>query len=156
MSDVTQLVSYIAPGAPATRRPADGNELFLRPEIGFTPAWYRQHLEINFGERFHTDPAYRRDCVAKMRHELNRRFPGQAIGGADRPDAPLDRLTGTYGACTVAGIYGVPLIYADIEAGTADARVAELVELCKKLSLPTWAFRSVIAGTIPRDDPGLA
>jgi hypothetical protein len=108
-----QLISYIAPGAPATRRPADGNELFVRPEIGFTPAWYRQHLAINFGEPFHTEPAYRRDCVVKMRAELRRRFPGTRIGGIDRPDAPLDLLTGTYGACSVAAIYGVPIVYAD-------------------------------------------
>lgn len=108
-----QLVSYIAPGAPATRRPAEGNEPFLRPEIGFTPAWYRQQLDINFGERFHTDPAYRRDCVVKMRAELKRRFPGIQIGGIDRLDAPLDLLTGTHGASTVAAIYDVPIIYAE-------------------------------------------
>ena len=108
-----QLISYIAPGAPATRRPAEGKEPFARPEIGFTPAWYRQHLDINFGERFHTDPAYRCDCVVKMRAELKRRFPDTRIGGIDRPDAPLDLLTGTYGACTVAAIYGVPIVYAE-------------------------------------------
>lgn len=113
MNGAGQLVSYIAPGAPATRRPAEGNEPFLRPEIGFTPAWYRQHLDINFGERFHTDPAYRRDCVVKMRTELKRRFPGTQIGGIARPDAPLDLLTGTYGACTVAAIYGMPIVYAE-------------------------------------------
>jgi len=113
MSGVTQLVSYIAPGAPATRRPARGNEPFLRPEIGFTPAWYRQHLEINFGEHFHTDPAYRRDCVVKMHAELRRRFPGSSIGDKDQPDTPVDLLTGAYGACTVAAIYGVPIVYAE-------------------------------------------
>lgn len=113
MNRLSQLISYIAPGAPATRRPAEGNEPFLRPEIGFTPAWYRQHLGIRFGERFHTDPAYRRECVLKMRAELKQRFPGTRIGGIDRPDAPLDLLTGTYGACTVAAIYGVPIVYAD-------------------------------------------
>ncbi len=113
MTNSDQLISYIAPGAPATRRPAAGNEPFLRPEIGFTPTWYRQHLDINFGERFHTDPAYRRDCVVKMRAELKRRFPGTQIGGIDQPDTPLDLLTGTYGACTVAAIYGVPIVYTD-------------------------------------------
>ena len=113
MNNFTQLVSYIAPGAPATRRSANGNEPFLRPEIGFTPAWYRQHLDINFGERFHTEPAYRRECVVKMRAELKRRFPGTQIGGTDRADAPLDLLTGTGGACTAAAIYGVPIDYAE-------------------------------------------
>ena len=108
-----QLISYIAPGAPATRRPADGNEPAVRPEIGFTPAWYRQHLDIDFGQRWHTDPAYRRETVIAMREELRRRFPGSRIGRIDRADMPLDLLTGTYGAGTVAAIYGVPIVYAE-------------------------------------------
>ena len=64
MSDfATQLVSYIAPGAPATRRVATGDEPYLRPEVGFTPAWYRQYLNIDFGEPWHTDPHYRRHAA---------------------------------------------------------------------------------------------
>ncbi len=110
-SPAGSLVSYIAPGAPATRRPATGSEPNLRPEIGCTPAWYRQHAEIDFGERYHTDPAYRRDCVVTMRRVLRERFPGTRVGGADRSEGPLDLLTGTYGAGTVAAIYGVPLVY---------------------------------------------
>ena len=108
-----QLISYIAPGAPATRRPTEGDEPAVRPEIGFTPAWYRQHLDIDFGPRWHTDPAYRRETVASMRKELRRRFPGSRIGRIDWTDTPLDLLTGTYGACTVAAIYGVPIIHAE-------------------------------------------
>lgn len=106
-----QLVSYIAPSAPATRRPARGDEPRIRAEIGFTPAWYRESLAIDFGQSFHLEPAYRRQCVIQMRAELRRRFPGTAIGGIDRPDAPLDLLTGLFGAGTVAAIYGVPLVY---------------------------------------------
>jgi hypothetical protein len=107
-----QLISYIAPAAPATRRPAEGDEPFLRPEIGFTPRWYREKLGIDFGDRWHTDPAYRRETVIAMRDELRRRFPGTSIGGINRPAMPLDLLTGAYGACIVAGIYGVPVVYA--------------------------------------------
>jgi hypothetical protein len=107
-----ELISYIAPGAPATRRPAGGGEPFLRPEIGFTPAWYRQHLPIDFGERFHRDPDYRRQCIVRMREELRRRFPGTPIGGIGKAARPLDLLTGTFGACLIAAIYGVPLVYA--------------------------------------------
>jgi len=107
------LVSYIAPGAPATRRPAGGDEAYMRPEIGFTPAWYRRHLGIDFGEKFHGDPACRRQAVVKMRSELKRRFAGTAIGGLNGPEAPLDILTGVHGACTLAAIYGLPLVYAE-------------------------------------------
>jgi len=106
---INQLVSYIAPSAPATRRPADGTEPRVRPEIGFTPAWYRQHLDIDFGRRWHTDPRYRYDTVVAMRDELSRRFPNTSIGNTSRP---IDILTGMYGASTIAGIYGVPIVYA--------------------------------------------
>ncbi len=107
-----QLVSYIAPAAPATRRPARGDEASLRLEAGFTPAWYRRHLGIDFGERWHTDVAYRRETVIAMRDELRRRFPGAGIGGSDRPDAPLDLLTGVFGGSPVAAIFGLPVVYA--------------------------------------------
>ena len=104
-----QLISYIAAGAPATRRPAMGDEPFVRLELGFTPKWYRTALGIDFGERWHQDPAYRRETVIAMRAELDRRFPETAIG---RMGEGLDLLTGTYGAGVVAGIYGVPLVFA--------------------------------------------
>jgi len=113
LQETRQLISYIAPAASATRRPATGNEPFLRPEIGFTPNWYRSTLGIDFGRRWHTDPAYRRETVLAMRGELKRRFGGTRIGGIDRSDKPLDLLTGTYGCSVVAAIYGIPIIYAD-------------------------------------------
>jgi len=112
-SGFKQQISYIAPAAPARRRKATGQEAFLRPEIGFTPAWFRQTLDIDFGKRWHTDAAYRRGTVVAMRNELKKRFPGTEIGGIDRPDEPLDLLTGVYGGSLVAGIYGVNIIYAE-------------------------------------------
>ena len=105
------LISYIAPSAPATRRPAAGDEWFLRPEIGFTPNWYHQILGIDFGEKWHTDPRYRYKTILEMREELRRRFPGTRIGRTDEPDFPPDLLTGVYGACSIAAIYGIPIIY---------------------------------------------
>jgi len=110
--ETCQLISYIAPAAPATRQPATGSEPFLRPEIGFTPNWYRTAIGIDFGRRWHTDPAYRCETLLVMRGELKRRFPETRIGGIDRPDKPLDMLTGTYGCNSVAAIYGIPIIYA--------------------------------------------
>lgn len=104
----SQLISYIAPAAPATRRLAEGNEPYLRPEIGFTPQWFHQALGIDFGERWHIDPAYRSETVHVMRRELQRRFPGTSIGGTDRPP---DFLTGIYGACSIGAIYGLPIHY---------------------------------------------
>ena len=105
-----QLISYIALGAPATRRPAAGKLPFLRPEIGFTPNWFHQSLGIDFGEKYHTNPEYRKQCLLMMRDEVDRRFPDNKIGKIDE-QGTLDLLTGLYGACSVAAIYGVPIRY---------------------------------------------
>ena len=104
-----QLISYIAPSAPATRRPASGSLPFLRPEIGFTPKWYRKALGIDFGEKWHTDPGYRYQTRIKMYQELKERFPDTSIGRMD--DNTIDILTGTYGASAIAAIYGIPIRY---------------------------------------------
>ncbi len=106
-----QLISYIALSAPATRRPAVGNEPFLRPEIGFTPKWFHTHVEVNLGRRWHTDPAYRRDTIITMAKEIRNRFGDQRIGALQDPDHPQDLLTGTFGTSFVAGIYGIPCVY---------------------------------------------
>ncbi|HCY40741.1 MAG TPA: hypothetical protein DHV48_05205 [Prolixibacteraceae bacterium] len=104
-----QLISYIAPSAPATRRPATGNELPVRVEIGFTPNWYRSKLGIDFSEQWHNDPKYRKETLISMRNELDTRFPGRKIGVLE--ENSIDLLTGVYGACTIAAIYGIPIIY---------------------------------------------
>jgi len=107
-----QQISYIAPAAPARRRSARGDEPYIRPEIGFTPKWFREPLGIDFGEKWHVDPEYRRETLIQMRGELKKRFPGTSIGQIDEPDKPLDLLTGVYGGNFVAMVFGVPPIYA--------------------------------------------
>ena len=106
-----QLISYIAPSAPATRRPATGQEPFMRPEIGFTPKWYRDATGIDFGKQWHTDPEYRRQAIASMARQLKKRFGSVGIGNVADPDEPTDILTGTFGASFVASLYGVPIDY---------------------------------------------
>ncbi|MBW7886086.1 MAG: hypothetical protein H3C34_26350 [Caldilineaceae bacterium] len=111
MQQHPQLISYIAHAAPATRRPATGDEPFLRPEIGFTPRWYREAAgDIDFGERWHTDPAYRGDTILAMARVTRRRFGQRArIGILQDPDQFTDLITGTFGALIVPAIYGVPI-----------------------------------------------
>ena len=107
----SQLISYIALGAPATRRPAFGDLAFLRPEIGFTPRWYHKLLGIDFGEKWHTDPHYRKTEAQRIRHEIDSRFPGNIIGKIDENGKDLDLLTGLFGASTIASMFGVPIRY---------------------------------------------
>lgn len=107
----SRLISYIAPAAPATRRPAKGNEPYLRPEMGFTPMWFRQKLKIDFGKTWHTDPAYRKETILEMREELRKCFGGTKIGQIDEPDDTPDLITGTFGAGTIAAIFGIDIFY---------------------------------------------
>ena len=104
-------MSYIGLSAPATRRPATGDEPFLRPEIGFTPKWFHQACGVDFGERFHTDPATRRDALRAMAGEVQRRFGSYRFGRVANADQPSDLLTGTFGASFVASLYGIPIAY---------------------------------------------
>jgi hypothetical protein len=110
MRQSSGLRSYIAPGAPATRHPCNGTESALRIEFGFTPRWYRQHLDIDFSRRWHEDVLYRAACVEKMRCELQKRFPDIPIGG-DFQTVPPANLDGVYGALFVARLFGIPVEY---------------------------------------------
>jgi len=114
----------------------------LRPEIGFTPKWYHDAIGVRFDRRWHTDPAYRKDTVIAMRKELARRFPGTAIGGIDRPDEPFDLLTGTYGVCSVAGMYGVPIRYGRDRWPVCEHYILspEQIERLKPIDLDTNPF----------------
>lgn len=109
MKHNNQLISYIAPGAPATRKPATGNEPFFRIEAGFTPKWFNSKLDIDFGEKWHNDPAYRKNTVITMNKILEEIFPGKNLGRKYTDET--DFLTGTFGACTIAAMFGAKLLY---------------------------------------------
>jgi hypothetical protein len=100
-----QLRYYIAFGAPPTRAQADGSEPYVRPEVGFTPRWYRHFCGLDFGEQWHRDPDLRMRGWEIMRDEIRRRFPGRNIGGSES-DSPPDIFTGTFGGSVVSTLYG--------------------------------------------------
>ena len=104
------LRSYIAPGVPATRAPCDGTESAMRVEFGFTPRWFHQRCGIDFSERWHTDPLYRRETTVLMRNELNQSFPSLSLGGPDPQQVPAT-LDGIHGALVMAMIFGIPVEY---------------------------------------------
>jgi hypothetical protein len=46
-----------------------------------------------------------------MRQEIDKRFPRNKIGKMEDNGGTLDLLTGLFGACTIASMYGVPIHY---------------------------------------------
>ena len=89
---IMELRYYIAFGAPATRTLADGNEAFLRPEIGFSPSWFHRRCGIDFSRVWHEDPKVRFQAHTQMRAAMRRWFPGVPIGDAqsDGPPDPVE------------------------------------------------------------------
>ncbi len=115
----------------------------MRIEFGFTPRWYHQRCGVDFGERWHRDPIYRRESLVAMRRALNEHFPALRLGGADLEDS-LGNLDGVHGALTVAMIFGIPgEYYADnwpdaVQAYLSDAEV-EALDVPNLPSIPVFA-----------------
>ena len=70
-----RLRNHIPISGPATREPASGDEPFVRVSLGFTPRWYHARLGIDFGERWHLDPALRYETLVAAKEHLHRCFP---------------------------------------------------------------------------------
>jgi len=83
-----QLRYYIPLAAIPGRRPTDGTEPYLRPEVGFNPNWFHVRCGVDFSERWHEDPAYRLETLRIMAAEIRRRFPDHPIGGVTEGQEP--------------------------------------------------------------------
>jgi hypothetical protein len=108
---VLQLRNHIPISGPANREPADGSESALRVSLGFEPAWFHRRCGVDFSERWHRDPRYRRGTLRVMKAELHRAFPAVAAWDPRRTD-DLATLSGAYGAMLVPHLFGLPLRYA--------------------------------------------
>lgn len=107
-----QLRYYIALSAPPIRTPIEGNEAFMRPEVGFNPSWFHKFCGLNFGKEWHLNPENRLKTYEVMSAEVKKRFPGKNIGGI-LDGKPIDLLTGVYGASVIPAIFGMELKYYD-------------------------------------------
>lgn len=111
---VKQLKNFIPLGAPATRRPAEGNEPIMRVSLGFCPRWFAKRLPgLDLGERFHEDPIFRYHSLLRMKRAAHERFPSvpefkpaQTSSGAETNCATI---SGIFGIKPVAMLYGQPV-----------------------------------------------
>ena len=103
-----QLRSHIAIAAPARREAADGSESALRVVLGFEPRWFHVRCGVDFGERWHCDPEYRRATLLPMRAELRRAFPG-AVQWSGEEARDVNTIAGCFGVGLMPAVFGVPL-----------------------------------------------
>jgi len=108
---ILQLRNHIPISAPARREPADGSESPMRVSLGFEPGWFHRRCGADFSERWHRDPAYRHESLARMQAELCRAFPEVSYW---KPGEPRDlaTLSGVYGVYVIPMAFGFSLRYA--------------------------------------------
>ena len=87
--------------------PSDTRDLVIHP--GFTPAWFRQHMELDYGPGWHGDPLRRRTSFVEMGRVLNRVFPSLRLGG--RPEETPGTISQIRTCAMVAGLFGLPVEY---------------------------------------------
>lgn len=133
-------------GAPARREPADGTESPLRVVLGFEPAWFHRRCGVDFSERWHRDPYYRRDALAVMRRELRRAFPNAGQWDPDQ-DGDLTTLSGCYGICVIPAVFGLAMRYVPDRWPLLDPGGVLTVEQVERLD-PSLALESPLVADI--------
>lgn len=114
MSKPKQLRGYIPLSAPLNWELAAGNEPFLRVGVSFTTNWFHKRVGVDFTERFHTDPMHRFESLLKMKDHVRESFPNISYFSEHDQDGyerECATLSGVFGACFVAMVYGIKPLY---------------------------------------------
>lgn len=109
-----QLRGYIPLSAPLNWEPVTGNESSLRTVLSFTANWFAQRVSIDYSEPYHIDPVYRFESLLKMKNYIRETFPQIQYfreHDADGYEQECATISGVYGVCLVAMVYGLKPIY---------------------------------------------
>lgn len=148
---IRQLRNHIPISGPARREPADGSESPLRVSLGFEPMWYTQRCDVDFAERWHTDPVYRHETLVAMKAELHRAFPTVAYWDVTRDDDTWT-ISGVYGAYFIAQVFGCAVEYArDRWPQVIRRPEASLAELVHR-PLDDWLNAPIVANIFRQMD----
>ena len=71
-------------------RLADGDP-DLKIHVSFSPDWFTRRMGLDYGERWHRDPFYRRSSFVAMARALNAEYPELLLGGD--PDSIIGGLS---------------------------------------------------------------
>lgn len=110
----TNLRAYIPLSAPLNWEPGGENEPNMRLVVGFTTHWFHEVMGIDFSEKWHSDPIYRYSTLGQMEHYLSKTFPGIPYlncSDTNKAQPYTDTLSGVYGVCLIAMVYGLPIQY---------------------------------------------
>jgi hypothetical protein len=76
---------------------------------GFTPAWFLQHMELDYREPWHADPVFRRRSFVEMARVLNAQFPALRLGGD--PERAVGSISQVRTCTLMAALFGQDIEY---------------------------------------------
>lgn len=79
-------------------------ESSLKIHVSFSPDWFTKRMGLDYGEKWHRDPIYRRESFAAMAGALNREFPTLRLGGD--PDSISGGLSQIDSCAFIAALFG--------------------------------------------------
>lgn len=88
---------------------ADDDSAGPRVHVGFTPRWFAQYMELDYGPTWHSSPRARLASMQRMAEVLNERLPELRLGG--RPDAMRGTISQVQTCAFMAALFGQPIHY---------------------------------------------
>jgi len=108
----------------------------IKIHVSFSPDWFSHRADLDYGERWHKDPVYRRRSFVKMARLLNEEFPTLQLGG--NPNQIRGGISQIHTCALVASFFGQDILHKhdgwpenrsvllnDTEAGNLDVPIIE-------------------------------
>ncbi len=84
----------------------------VKVHVSFSPDWFASRMSLDMGERWHTDPSFRRESFVAMARALNAEFPRLRLGGD--PEQIRGGLSQIHSCAPVAALFGQDVVYSPI------------------------------------------
>jgi hypothetical protein len=82
----------------------DDGDPDLKIHVSFSPDWFTRRMGLDYGERWHKDPIYRRSSFVAMARALNTEYPDLQLGGD--PDSIIGGLSQIDSCAFLAALFG--------------------------------------------------
>ena len=88
---------------------SQATEVPAKVHASFTPDWFAARMDLDMGERWHTDAIFRRESFVKMAKTLNAEFPKLRLGGD--PNAIKGGISQIGSCAPMAALFGQEIVY---------------------------------------------
>jgi hypothetical protein len=97
-------------GSEDERRAEPGAGTAVKVHVSFSPDWFCRRTDLDYGLRWHRDPAYRQRSFVAMAGALNDEFPELRLGG--EPESIRGGISQINTCALVAALFGQEVQYA--------------------------------------------